>query len=74
MNTWSKLQLVIRELFKHSFVLQTFFVTLDQRKQEPHETVSTYYDNICRLYRRVDPHMSNKMIVYFLHKGVQDDM
>jgi hypothetical protein len=74
LNTWSRLQLGIRERFKQPFMTQTLFATLDQRKQEPHETVSTYYDHVCRLCRRVDPDMSNKMIVHFLHKGIRDDM
>lgn len=74
LNTWSKLQVGLRERFKQLSWNQTLFINLDQYKQDASETVSTYYDNICRLCKRVDPNMSNKMIVYFLQKGIRDDM
>ena len=50
------------------------FATLDNRKQDTHESANDYYDAVCRLCRRVDPKMSKQMILYFLQKGVRDAM
>jgi hypothetical protein len=63
-----------RERFLQPWLNQTLFATLDNRKQDTHESANDYYDAVCRHCRRVDPKMSKQMILYFLQKGVRDEM
>ncbi len=72
--TWSQLRTGFRERFQQPWLHQTLFTQLDNRKQDTHESVNDYYDAICRLCRRIDPKMSKQMILFFLQKGVRDDM
>ncbi len=74
LTTWSKLRTGFRDRFQQPWLNQTLFSTLDNRKQEAHESVNDYYDAICRLCHRVDPNMSEQMILHFLQKGIRDDM
>jgi hypothetical protein len=74
LTTWSKLKSGFRDRFQQPWLNQTLFSTLDNRKQEAHESVNDYYDIICRLCHRVDPDMSQHMILHFLQKGIRDDM
>jgi len=74
LTTWSQLRAGFRERFQQPWLNQTVFTILDNKKQEAHASVNDYYDSVCRLCRRVDPHMSNKMILQFLQKGVRNDM
>ncbi|CAF2749573.1 unnamed protein product [Rotaria sp. Silwood2] len=74
LTTWSTLRTCLRERFQQPWLNQTLFSTLDNRKQEAHESVNDYYDVVCRLCRRIDPKMSKQMILHFLQKGVRDEI
>jgi hypothetical protein len=74
LSKWSQLCSGLRDRFQQPWLNQTLFATLDNRKQDTHESANDYYDAVCRLCRRVDPKMSKQMILYFLQKGVRDEM
>ncbi|CAF4923664.1 unnamed protein product, partial [Rotaria socialis] len=74
LNTWPILRTCLRERFQQPWLKQTLFSTLDNRKQEAHESVNDYYDVVCRLCRRIDSKMSKQMILHFLQKGIRDEI
>ncbi|CAF4193297.1 unnamed protein product [Rotaria magnacalcarata] len=59
---------VLHILLKEKLSGQAERCTLDNRKQEAHESVNDYYDVVCRLCRRIDSKMSKQMILHFLQK------
>jgi hypothetical protein len=46
------------DIFQQPWLNQTLFSTLDNRKQEAHESVNDNYDVIFRLCHRIDLNMS----------------
>ncbi|CAF4378547.1 unnamed protein product, partial [Didymodactylos carnosus] len=50
------------------------FEKLTKRRQEPDESIITYYDSVIKLCREYDPSMSDKMKISFLEKGLKDEL
>jgi hypothetical protein len=74
LDTWPKLRAAIQHRFQQPMMIQKLIFILDHRKHEENESVDNYYDDICRLCRRIDFNMSKQMILYFLQKGIRDSM
>jgi len=68
LTTWSKLRTDFPDRFQQPWLNQTMSSTLYNRKQEAHESISDYYDVICRLCHHVDPNISKQMILHFLQE------
>jgi hypothetical protein len=72
LNTWLSLKTLLLERFQPS--LSVTKTQLKNRRQQPGESLSTFYDAILELCKRVDRQMPMYMIVDYLVDGVRDDL
>ena len=72
LRTWPLLKANLLERFQPSIsVAKTHLKT---RRQQPDESLSTFYDDIIELCKQVDKDMPIYMIVDYLQDGVRDDL
>lgn len=74
LTDWSSLKTALLDRFPQSDSSSRVFEELQERKQKPDETITSYYDDIMKLCRAYDPAMSNKMKISWLENGVQDSL
>jgi hypothetical protein len=72
LRTWPSLKAHLLERFQPSIsIIKT---RLKTRRQQPDESLSTFYDDIIELCKQVDKDMPIYMIVDYLQDGVRDDL
>ena len=72
LRTWPFLKANLLERFQPSISVTT--TGLKTRRQQPDESLSTFYDDIIELCKQVDKDMPTHMIVDYLQDGVRDDL
>ncbi|CAF4493417.1 unnamed protein product [Didymodactylos carnosus] len=73
-TTWSMLKAAMTERFKPLESASKAFQKLIERKQQPDESVTNYYDSIVKLCSKYDPKMPTKMIVSCLENGIKTEL
>ncbi|CAF1206724.1 unnamed protein product [Didymodactylos carnosus] len=73
-QTWSEFETVFRNRSPSSTQSQLRFDQLLQRKQEPSESVSMYFDDIVSLCKESDSSVSEKIIVQHLMNGIRPEL
>ncbi|CAF1068318.1 unnamed protein product [Adineta ricciae] len=72
-NRWSDFETTFRNRYFSTTNVNTKFDKLSQRKQQPDESVTAYYDDIITLCREVDPNMTDAIIIQHLMKGINPE-
>ncbi|CAF4224365.1 unnamed protein product [Rotaria sp. Silwood2] len=72
LQSWRDLKQHLLERFKPS--LSATKMRLKERKQQPGESLNTYYDDIIDLCKQVDQNMPLHMIVDYLQDGIRNDL
>ncbi|CAF1090936.1 unnamed protein product, partial [Didymodactylos carnosus] len=73
-TTWSMLKAAMTERFKPLESASKAFQKLIERKQQPDESVTNYYDSIVKLCSKYDPKLPTKMIVSCLENGIKTEL
>ena len=70
---WSDFETAFRNRYFPTTLNHQNFDKLKQRKQQPDETVTSYFDDVVKLCRDIDPDMSEKIIIHHLMSGLNPD-
>lgn len=72
LTEWKTLKVALLERFTSSDSTSRTFEQLKQRKQQPNESITSYYDDIIRLCQDYDPTMSQRLIISWLENGINE--
>jgi hypothetical protein len=71
---WNDLKRALVERFSPIDSSSQIFEKLKERKQQPEESVTSYYDAVIQLCREYDPTMSQKLMISWLENGIKDSL
>ncbi|CAF3145732.1 unnamed protein product [Rotaria sp. Silwood2] len=70
---WSDFETAFRNRYFPTTLAHQNFDKLKQRKQQHDEPVTSYFDDVVKLCREIDPDMSDKIIIHHLMSGLNPD-
>lgn len=71
---WETLKSSLLDRFTSSDSTSRTFEQLKQRKQQPNESITSYYDDVIKLCHDYDPGMSQKLIISWLENGINESL
>ena len=70
---WSDFETAFRNRYFPTTLPHQNFHKLKQRKQQPDETLTSYFDDVVKLCREINLNMSEKIIIHSLMSGLNPD-
>ena len=74
LTEWRTLKCALVERFTSSDLTSRTFEQLKQRKQQPNESITSYYDDIIKLCHEYDSGMSQRMMISWLENGINESL
>ena len=71
---WKTLKLELVERFTISDSISRTFEQLKQRKQQPNESITSYYEDIIKLCHEYDSAMSQRLMISWLENGINESL
>ena len=74
LTEWRMLKSSLFERFTSSDSTSRTFEQLKQRKQQPNESITSYYDDIIKLCHEYDSAMSQRLMISWLENGINESL
>lgn len=71
---WKPLKFSLLDRFTSSDSTSKMFEQLKQRKQQPNESITSYYDDVIKLCHDYDAGMSQKLLISWLENGINESL